>query len=64
MPRRLKLYIIGVVAAGMTFIGLRLGCKMGVMFGRPMQLVGGLVLIGIGVRVLTTHLGIQIPLPF
>jgi putative Mn2+ efflux pump MntP len=56
--------IIGVVAAGMTFVGLRLGCKMGVMFGRPMQLVGGLVLIGIGVRVLTTHLGIQLPLPF
>ena len=49
--------IIGVVAAVMTYVGLRIGCRLGVAFGRPVQLVGGLVLIGIGLRVLISHLG-------
>jgi putative Mn2+ efflux pump MntP len=47
---------ISIVAAIMTYVGLRIGCKMGVMFGRPIQVVGGLVLIAIGVRVLVSHL--------
>ena len=47
---------IGVVAAIMTYIGLKIGCRLGVMFGRPIQIIGGLVLIAIGVRVLVTHL--------
>lgn len=49
--------IIGAVAAIMTFVGLRIGCRLGVAFGRPVQLLGGTVLIAIGVRVLLTHLG-------
>ena len=48
--------IIGVVAAVMTYAGLRLGSKLGVLFGRPVQLIGGLVLLAIGARVLVTHL--------
>jgi len=49
--------IIGVVAAVMTFVGLRIGCRLGMAFGRPVQLVGGLVLIAIGLRVVSSHLG-------
>src|SRR5512136_433029 len=41
--------IIGVVAAGMTAAGLALGSQLG-RFGKRMELIGGLVLIGIGLR--------------
>ena len=47
---------IAIVAAIMTYIGLKIGCRLGVMFGRPIQIIGGLVLIAIGVRVLVSHL--------
>jgi putative Mn2+ efflux pump MntP len=50
--------IIGVVAAVMTYIGLKLGSKLGVIFGQPVQLIGGLVLLAIGARVLVTHLAV------
>jgi putative Mn2+ efflux pump MntP len=48
--------IIGVVTAAMTVMGLALGNRLGTQFGKRMELVGGLVLIGIGLRVLITHL--------
>jgi putative Mn2+ efflux pump MntP len=47
--------IIGVVAAGMTAAGLALGCHLG-RFGKRMELIGGLVLIGIGLRIVIEHL--------
>lgn len=50
--------VIGVVASAMTYVGLRLGCRLGRMFGRRVEFFGGLTLIGIGVRVLISHLGI------
>jgi putative Mn2+ efflux pump MntP len=40
----------------MTVVGLALGHQLGSKFGKRMELVGGLVLIGIGLRVLITHL--------
>ncbi len=48
--------IIGIVAAGMTLIGLFSGRKLGELFGRRMELLGGLVLIAIGVKILLEHL--------
>lgn len=48
--------VIGLVAAAMTTLGLVLGRRLGVQFGKRMALVGGLVLIGIGLRVVVTHL--------
>jgi len=47
--------IIGVVAAGMTAAGLALGSRLG-KFGKRMELIGGLVLIGIGLRIVIEHL--------
>lgn len=49
--------IIGVVAAVMTYAGLKIGFKLSALLGRPVQFFGGFVLIGIGVRVIITHLG-------
>lgn len=48
--------VIGVVAAGMTAVGMGFGSKMGSKFGRWAERIGGLVLIGIGVRTLLTHI--------
>ncbi len=47
--------VIGLVAAGMTALGLALGCRLNT-WGKRMELVGGLVLIGIGVRLVISHL--------
>jgi len=48
--------IIGIVAFVFTAVGLRLGCRFGSLLGRRMEIVGGVILIGIGVRILVDHL--------
>ena len=48
--------IIGVVATSMTALGMELGRRLGRRFGQHMELLGGLVLIGIGTRILLQHL--------
>jgi putative Mn2+ efflux pump MntP len=48
--------IIGVVAFAFTAVGLQLGCRFGSLLGKRMEIVGGLILIGIGVRILVDHL--------
>lgn len=48
--------IIGMVAFAVTASGFWLGRKAGDILGKRAKLVGGLVLIGIGVRILFTHL--------
>ncbi|MBU3917962.1 manganese efflux pump MntP family protein [bacterium] len=48
--------MIGLVAFLLTIIGLFAGIRLGEKFGKRMEIFGGVVLIGIGVRVLVTHL--------
>jgi manganese efflux pump family protein len=48
--------VIGVVTALLTALGLLLGARLGQAFDRKMDLVGGLVLIGLGVKILFEHL--------
>ena len=48
--------VIGVVAGVMTIIGMELGKRFGALLGRRMEIVGGLILIGIGVKILVEHL--------
>jgi len=48
--------IIGIVAAGMTLTGMLLGRRLQASWGKRAELVGGLVLIAIGVRVVVEHL--------
>jgi manganese efflux pump family protein len=47
--------IIGLVAAGMSVFGITFGHRLGRRWGRRAELVGGLVLIAIGVRIVITH---------
>jgi len=48
--------IIGIVSSTLSFAGLRLGRLLGDKFGKRMEIVGGLVLIAIGLRILLEHL--------
>jgi manganese efflux pump family protein len=48
--------VIGIVAAAMSLLGIFLGGRLGKAFGKRMEIVGGLILIGIGVRVVISHL--------
>jgi putative Mn2+ efflux pump MntP len=48
--------IIGLVAGGMTILGMHLGRQLGKWLGHKMEFVGGLILIGIGMKILIEHL--------
>jgi len=48
--------VIGVVAWAMTLVGMAFGRKLGMAFGRRMEILGGLILIGIGLKILVEHL--------
>ena len=47
--------IIGIVAFVVTASGFSLGKKAGSFLGKQAKLVGGIVLMGIGLRILLTH---------
>jgi len=47
---------IGITTGLLSLVGLRLGVTAGRRLGRPVELIGGLVLIAIGVRILLQHL--------
>jgi putative Mn2+ efflux pump MntP len=48
--------VIGIVAGVLTTIGLDLGKRFGALLGRRMEVVGGLILLGIGIKILVEHL--------
>jgi manganese efflux pump family protein len=48
--------LAGVIAFAVTIAGFMLGRKVGELFGRRAETVGGVVLIGIGIRILVEHL--------
>lgn len=48
--------VIGIVTGALSWLGLRLGRRLGRAWGPRMERAGGLVLIAIGLRILVTHL--------
>lgn len=48
--------VIGLVAASMTLLGLHLGRRMGKYVEQYASVIGGLILIGIGVKTLVDHM--------
>ncbi len=48
--------VIGLVSAILSLLGLLLGKQLGLRFGKSMEILGGIILIGIGLEVLFTHL--------
>ena len=48
---------IGVITGALSVLGMFLGGRLGKRFGARAAIVGGLVLIAIGVKILVEHLG-------
>lgn len=52
----LPVVIIGLITLAICFVGVLAGKKLGCMFEKRAELFGGLVLIGIGLKILLEHL--------
>ncbi len=50
--------VIGAVTCALSFAGVALGQRAGARFRGPAEIAGGLVLIGIGVKILLDGLGV------
>ncbi|XXX78307.1 manganese efflux pump MntP family protein [Sorangium sp. So ce134] len=55
-PLALSLVTIGVTTAVLSAIGLFAGRRFGAMLGKRLDVAGGVVLIGLGVKILIEHL--------
>ncbi|MBI5869298.1 MAG: manganese efflux pump [candidate division Zixibacteria bacterium] len=50
--------VIGAVTVVMTIVGMLFGRTLGAAFGKRMTLIGGIILIGIGVKIVINHLAV------
>lgn len=48
--------VIGIVTFSLSIVGFFFGCGLGRVFGNKVKIVGGLILIAIGLRILLEHL--------
>jgi putative Mn2+ efflux pump MntP len=48
--------VIGLVTGALSLVGLRIGSRFGKRWGKPVEILGGLVLIGIGAQIVFSHL--------
>lgn len=48
--------VIGVVTGLISWLGLRIGNHLGILFGKRMEIFGGVILVLIGLRILYSHL--------
>lgn len=56
VPILTTIILIGIITLSLSMIGLFAGCCLGTAFGKRMEILGGLILIGIGIRIVITHL--------
>jgi putative Mn2+ efflux pump MntP len=56
VPVLFSVFMIGIVALVLSLIGLFAGVRLGEAFGKRMEILGGTILLGIGIRVVITHL--------
>ncbi|MCK4278453.1 MAG: manganese efflux pump, partial [Desulfurellaceae bacterium] len=47
---------IGIVTFLLSFLGISVGNRVGQFFGNKIKIIGGLILIGIGTKILIEHL--------
>jgi manganese efflux pump family protein len=55
-PLLLSLTTIGITTAALSAGGLVVGRRFGALFGKRLDILGGLVLIGLGTKILIEHL--------
>ncbi|RQW02160.1 manganese efflux pump [candidate division KSB1 bacterium] len=48
--------LIGIITAGLSFAGILLGVRIGAGLGKKAAFAGGVLLCGIGIRILVEHL--------
>ncbi len=58
-PLVVSLATIGLVTGALSALGLAAGRRFGARLGRRLDLVGGVVLIGLGTKILIEHLWLQ-----
>jgi putative Mn2+ efflux pump MntP len=51
-----SILVIGVVTFLVSMVGMLFGKKVGGKLGKQMEIIGGLILIGIGIKILMEHL--------
>lgn len=56
MPIMIAAPLFGLVTFFLSFIGMQLGHKLGAIFGRRVGIIGGLILIGVGIKILLGHI--------
>lgn len=56
VPILLSVIMIGIVALLLSAVGLFAGIRLGEALGKRMEILGGLILLGIGIRVVVTHI--------
>jgi putative Mn2+ efflux pump MntP len=54
-PIALACAVIGAMTAVICFAGVHLGRLAGARLGRPAELIGGAVLIGLGLKIFVEH---------
>jgi len=50
--------VIGIITGLLSLIGVRLGNTLGFKFGKKMEILGGIILILIGIKIVLEHLGV------
>ncbi len=58
VPIAMPALVIGLVTFSLSMLGLLTGSRLGARFGSRMEILGGVILIFIGLRILATHLQI------
>ncbi|MFH1264075.1 MAG: manganese efflux pump MntP family protein [Pseudomonadota bacterium] len=55
-PIAIPALVIGVVAAVLTMIGMLIGRSVGRAWGRRVEILGGVILLAIGIKILLDHI--------
>ena len=50
--------IIGVITMAISMVGVKIGAKVGSSYGSKAEFIGGLILIGLGIKIVLEHLGV------
>ena len=56
VPIIVSVLMIGLTALLLSALGLFAGTRLGEAFGKRMEIIGGLILLGIGIQIVLTHL--------
>ena len=52
----LVITIIGAITFALSTIGVRIGYRLGCHFRERVELIGGIILIGIGIKIVIEHM--------